>query len=222
MIILSFALSPDHIHSAYSPYIMLGIVGNSKASMLSSQLTSAMQACKISNLRPFSTSISRLAPANVTSNRPAPSRNTAVYNPKAAKQGNTFLSAGGGSQGRKSERKFLQGRNYAPKNLNLEHINAEKRRRTLPLLGPSRAMAEKNDEIFKLGLRPGHVSLHDDSYKNPVLLSNYVSVMGRIKPRRSSGLTRRSQREVSKAIRRAQNMGLMPVMSKMEYKAWSR
>ncbi|PWN33295.1 uncharacterized protein FA14DRAFT_161217 [Meira miltonrushii] len=197
----------------------LGIAGNSKATMMSSQISSAMQACKISNLRTFSTSISRLAPTNSTGNRLPSPRNNNLYTPRAAKQGGPAL--GGARQNNKTERRFLQGRNYAPKNLNMEHLNAERTRRTPPLLGPSRAMAERNDDIFKLGLKPGHVSLHDDSYKNPVLLSNYVSVMGKIKPRRSSGLTRRSQREVAKAIRRARNMGLMPVMSKMQYKAWS-
>lgn len=91
---------------------------------------------------------------------------------------------------------------------------AERPRRAAPLLGPSRAVAEQNDPLFKLGLRPGHVSLHDDSYKNPLLLSTYVTEMGKIKPRRETGLTRRSQREVAKGIRRARSMGLMPVMSR--------
>jgi ribosomal protein S18 len=191
--------------------------------MMLSQIGSTLQACKNSNLRSFSMSIPRLAPTNDTNRATSSSsRNHNVSTPRSTKQGLPSISAAGSIPNRNDSRRFLQGRNYAPKNLNFEHIYAERRRRTPPLLGPSRAMAERNDEIFKLGLRPGHVSLHDDSYKNPVLLSNYVSVMGRIKPRRASGLTQRSQREVAKAIRRAQNMGLMPVMSKMQYKAWSQ
>ena len=188
---------------------------------MSSQICSALQACKISNVRSLSTSIPRLAPTNGVNRATASSsRKHTVHTPRAANQGLPSLTASGQNSNRNT-RRFLQGRSYAPKNLNLEHIYAQRTRRAPPLLGPSRSMAERTDEIFKLGLRPGHVSLHDDSYKNPVLLSNYVSVMGKIKPRKSSGLTRRSQREVAKAIRRAQNMGLMPVMSKMQYKAWS-
>lgn len=91
--------------------------------------------------------------------------------------------------------------------------------RKFPILGPSAAVAKKIDILHRLKLRPGHVSLHDDSYKNPVLLSEYVSEMGKIMGRKNTQLTRRSQREVGKAIRRARSMGLMPVMSK-NAKAW--
>jgi small subunit ribosomal protein S18 len=83
----------------------------------------------------------------------------------------------------------------------------------LPLLGPGAREARAADQLHRLRLRPGHPSLHDDSYKNPPLLSAYVSEMGKIKPRNATGLTRRSQREVGKAVRRARAMGLMPVMS---------
>jgi small subunit ribosomal protein S18 len=56
--------------------------------------------------------------------------------------------------------------------------------------------------------------LHDDSYKNPAILANYVTEMGKIMPRASTGLTRKSQRMIGKAIRRARSMGLLPVMSR--------
>lgn len=112
---------------------------------------------------------------------------------------------------------------YSPPFLNLEKSHAPRSRvgRKFPILGPSAAVAKQIDPLYKLRLRPGHVSLHDDSYKNPVLLSEYVTEMGKIMGRKNTELTRRSQREVGKAIRRARSMGLMPVMSKNVI-AWKR
>ena len=40
------------------------------------------------------------------------------------------------------------------------------------------------------------------------------SLMGRIQPRNVTGLTRKSQRQVGKAIRRARAMGILPVLSR--------
>lgn len=87
-------------------------------------------------------------------------------------------------------------------------------RSPLPLLGPSRRDAEKGDHIHQLGLKPSKPSLHDDSYKNGSLLSNYVTEMGRIRPRRETQLTRKSQRMIGKAIRRAKAMGIMPILAR--------
>lgn len=75
-------------------------------------------------------------------------------------------------------------------------------------------MAIKSDPIHLLNLHPSKPSLSDDSYKNGALLSSYVSEMGRILPRSQTRLTRRSQREIGKAVRRARNMGLVPTMSR--------
>jgi small subunit ribosomal protein S18 len=47
-------------------------------------------------------------------------------------------------------------------------------------------------------------------YKDTLLLSKYISERGKILSRRSTGLTAYSQRKVAKAIKRAQNLGLMP------------
>jgi len=41
-----------------------------------------------------------------------------------------------------------------------------------------------------------------------------MTEMGKINNRRVTGLTWKSQRRVTKAIRRAQNMGIMPLMSR--------
>lgn len=117
---------------------------------------------------------------------------------------------------------------YSPSTLNLENLSpgaaevaaSRQRRPAPPLLGPGAKEARKADPLHQLGLRPGHPSLHDDSYKNPVLLANYVTEMGKIRPRNLTGLTRRSQREIGKAIRRARSMGLMPVLSKKGVEGW--
>lgn len=101
---------------------------------------------------------------------------------------------------------------YAPRHLNLEKLHERRVFRARPLLGPPAAEAKEKDLLHQLKLRPGHPSLHDDSYKNPVLLSSYVTEMGKIQKRSQTGLTWRSQREVGKAVRRARAMGLMPVM----------
>ena len=47
-------------------------------------------------------------------------------------------------------------------------------------------------------------------YKNPKLLSRFMSERGRILPRRMTGLTAQNQRRVAKAIKRSQQLGLLP------------
>lgn len=47
-------------------------------------------------------------------------------------------------------------------------------------------------------------------YKDVAMLSKFVSERGRILSRRLTGLSAYNQRKVSKAIKRAQNLGLMP------------
>lgn len=47
-------------------------------------------------------------------------------------------------------------------------------------------------------------------YKDTALLSRFLSERGKILSRRLTGLSAYNQRKVSKAIKRAQNMGLMP------------
>lgn len=88
------------------------------------------------------------------------------------------------------------------------------RRTRLPLLGPSKHEAMKTDPFHILSLNPSKPSLADDSYKNGAILSQYISEMGKILPRNITGLTRKSQRYVGKAIRRARAMGILPVLSR--------
>ncbi len=47
-------------------------------------------------------------------------------------------------------------------------------------------------------------------YKNIPLLMKYISIKGRIIPRRISGVSRREQTLLSRAIKRARILGLLP------------
>ncbi len=47
-------------------------------------------------------------------------------------------------------------------------------------------------------------------YKDVILLSRFLSERGRILSRRLTGLSAYNQRKVAKAIKRAQNLGLLP------------
>ncbi|CAD6892940.1 unnamed protein product [Tilletia controversa] len=91
---------------------------------------------------------------------------------------------------------------------------ARSRFRARPLLGPSASLAKRLDPFYKLGLNPSKPSLQDDSYKNPSLLTPFVSDLGRILPRNRTGLTRKGQRQVGKAIRRARAMGLVAIFNR--------
>jgi small subunit ribosomal protein S18 len=46
-------------------------------------------------------------------------------------------------------------------------------------------------------------------------MSSFVTEMGKLKGRPNTNLTRKSQRRLAKAVRRAKMMGLMPVLSRM-------
>src|SRR5262245_18248233 len=50
-------------------------------------------------------------------------------------------------------------------------------------------------------------------YKNPQLLKNFLSDRGKIVPARISGLTARQQRQLTKAIKRARMLALLPYTS---------
>ncbi|KAJ1904044.1 hypothetical protein LPJ81_002730 [Coemansia sp. IMI 209127] len=51
-------------------------------------------------------------------------------------------------------------------------------------------------------------------YKNTVMLSQFVTELGKIKPRKKSMLSAKSQNRVAKAIKRARAFGLIPLVSK--------
>ena len=53
-------------------------------------------------------------------------------------------------------------------------------------------------------------------YKNVVLLRKFISSEGKILSRRVSGLTAKQQRYISKAIKNARMMGLLPFINKSQ------
>ncbi|OAX44513.1 hypothetical protein K503DRAFT_678718, partial [Rhizopogon vinicolor AM-OR11-026] len=75
------------------------------------------------------------------------------------------------------------------------------------LIGPGSKQAKKQDVFYRLGIDP----LQEAS--NDVLMSTFVTEMGKIKHRAETGLTTKSQRKLGKAIRRAKMMGVIPVLS---------
>lgn len=155
-----------------------------------------------SALDELSSSIEKLARLRAST----PSTSGAVHNPRSPTPTSQRQTVSG--------RAFMNGHYYNPSTLTYTSITQRPPRLARPLLGPTKAEAVKQDLIHINGLKPGKPSLHDDSYKNAAILANYVTEMGKIMPRASTGLTRKSQRGVGKAVRRARSMGLLPVMSR--------
>ncbi len=57
-----------------------------------------------------------------------------------------------------------------------------------------------------LGLPPDHKF----DYKDPQQLRHFITDRGKIVPRRISGLTAKQQRDLTRAIKRARNIALLP------------
>lgn len=160
-----------------------------------------------SALDELSSSIERLARTRAEASAATLSNASAsgsVHNPRSPTKERQTVSG----------RAFMNGHYYNPSTLTYESITQRPNRTARALLGPTKAEALKHDLIHINRLNPAKPSLHDDSYKNAAILANYVTEMGKIMPRASTGLTRKSQRLVGKAIRRARSMGLLPVMSR--------
>ena len=50
-------------------------------------------------------------------------------------------------------------------------------------------------------------------YKNPQLLKSFLTDRGKVVPARISGVSARQQRQITKAVKRARYMGLLPYVS---------
>ncbi|KZP17320.1 hypothetical protein FIBSPDRAFT_747386, partial [Athelia psychrophila] len=74
-------------------------------------------------------------------------------------------------------------------------------------LGLPTRQARYHDVFHQLDIDPLNECM------NTTLLSNYVSKMGMVNKRALTKLTMRSQRKLSKAIKRAKMMGIMPIHS---------
>ncbi len=81
-------------------------------------------------------------------------------------------------------------------------------RRKRALLGPGAAESRRNDWFYQLDIDPL------DEATNPRLLSYFVTDMGKMKSRAETKLTWRNQRRLTKAVRRAKMMGVMPILNK--------
>ncbi|BGP21490.1 STE/STE11/cdc15 protein kinase [Rhodotorula toruloides] len=72
-------------------------------------------------------------------------------------------------------------------------------------LGPPRKFAMTHDPFLRYD-----IDALEDADLNPAILAEYVTTMGMIKPRGKTGLQKRSQKRMSRAIKRARSMGLIP------------
>ncbi|KAJ7276552.1 hypothetical protein B0H12DRAFT_1175183 [Mycena haematopus] len=77
-----------------------------------------------------------------------------------------------------------------------------------PQIAPSTRDARKKDVFYQLNIDPLKLAQH------PAILTPFVSELAMIYPRRTTGLTTKSQRRVAKAIRRAKMMGVIPLYSR--------
>ncbi|GAA6061916.1 hypothetical protein JCM10212_000541 [Sporobolomyces blumeae] len=73
-------------------------------------------------------------------------------------------------------------------------------------LGPPKRFGPTHDPFVRYGLDP----LSPTNAMNPFWKAEFCTTMGKIKGRGKTGLQRKSQRRVGKAIRRARSMGLVP------------
>ncbi|KAK2867930.1 hypothetical protein FQN49_003329 [Arthroderma sp. PD_2] len=94
---------------------------------------------------------------------------------------------------RHQTRNWKAGDVYSPRDLSPVEMKKWKKKRSPP-----------GDIFDALSINPLHM------YKNFAVMSEYVSETGRIKPGTETGLRRINQRKLSRAIRRAVSLGLMP------------
>ncbi|ORY84331.1 ribosomal protein S18 [Protomyces lactucae-debilis] len=88
----------------------------------------------------------------------------------------------------------VAGEIYSPQDLAFEARRPLNRRR---------AEGYNQDDFAILGIDP------QDEYKSFNLLSEYISTLGRIKPREATGLSAKNQRKLGKAVRRARALGIL-------------
>jgi small subunit ribosomal protein S18 len=76
-----------------------------------------------------------------------------------------------------------------------------------PLLGPTNAVARRQDPFYLTGIDPRDQAL------NPNFVAAFTDGLGRIKSRKVTGLTRKSQNKVAKMVKRARAMGVVGVFN---------
>ncbi|KAJ2708086.1 hypothetical protein FB645_000195 [Coemansia sp. IMI 203386] len=97
-------------------------------------------------------------------------------------------------------RQFVAKTTYQPRDLSEMSVLQASRKTS--------QVSSSNDPFVALGINPLK------NFKNTNLLANFITEMGKIKPRYKTGLTAKSQRRLSKAIKRARAFGLMPVTTR--------
>ncbi|KAJ3909905.1 ribosomal protein S18, partial [Lentinula edodes] len=100
--------------------------------------------------------------------------------------------------------KFIQPHRLAYKSV----VKQRGRPPTRAQVGPSRREAQYKDPFYRLGVDPLKQAM------NPAMLLPFISEMGKVYGRNVTGLTKKNQRRVGKAIRRAKMMGIIPILSK--------
>ncbi|KAJ3318793.1 hypothetical protein HDV06_007044 [Boothiomyces sp. JEL0866] len=94
---------------------------------------------------------------------------------------------------------FLPKTTYSPADLNDKLVIEERELRK-----PRQEMLPTEDIFAKLNIDPLK------EYKNPVILSSFLTKMGHIQPRRKTGLSLDNQKKLARAIKRARAFGILP------------
>ncbi|KAL8692215.1 MAG: hypothetical protein Q9218_002715 [Villophora microphyllina] len=116
-------------------------------------------------------------------------------------------------------RRFRPGDIYAPHDLSSTEQHKWRQRRPSANIdgrgGSSHHTSKggKQDVFDVLNIHPL------DEFKNPSMMTEYVTSMGRLRHRRETGLRAVNQRRISKAVRRAVGMGLLPTLNRLESKS---
>ncbi|KAL9602085.1 MAG: hypothetical protein Q9219_002081 [cf. Caloplaca sp. 3 TL-2023] len=107
-------------------------------------------------------------------------------------------------------RRFRPGDVYAPHDLSPTEQEKWRPRRNTPKDAPlpSSKKSVREDAFDVLAIHPLA------EFKNPAMMTEYVTSMGRIRHRRETGLRGVNQRRVARAVRRAVGMGLLPSVHK--------
>ncbi|BGP12665.1 hypothetical protein JCM10213_008802 [Rhodosporidiobolus nylandii] len=105
-----------------------------------------------------------------------------------------------------SRHQVISPQQLSPRNLLVPYPARPDFSRAFPL-GPPTKYGPTHDPFVRYGLDPLKAS---NGVMNPWIASSYVTSMGKIQPRGKTGLQRKSQRKIGKAIRRARSMGIIP------------
>ncbi|KAJ3275513.1 hypothetical protein HDV01_000340 [Terramyces sp. JEL0728] len=94
---------------------------------------------------------------------------------------------------------FLPKTTYSPADLNDRLVIEERELRK-----PKQQTVPAEDVFEKLKINPL------SEYKNPVIMSSFLTKMGHIQPRRKTGLSLENQKKLARAIKRARAFGILP------------